>query len=173
MNESCRIIHVLTNDTLCAEEKHRRDLRPLFKRRERVNMEVVDIVWRVIPVRVLHISAIRTVNGLWMTNYTVIDGKGREHKLSELALLKVNPKRPHDDYMDMLCAEDRHIVRHQGEPLPGADFEEETGPVMEEKRPWWKRMKLWNDDPQEAQDDDTLSEREGEDKRTREEREGL
>lgn len=172
MNDSARIIHVLPNNTLCAEEKDKRNLRPLFARRERLNMEVVDIVWRVIPVRVLHIGAIHTVNGLWMTNYTVIDGKGREHKLSELALLKVNPKRPHDDYMDMLCAGDRRVMLHQGEAMIGADFEEETGPVMEEKRPWWKRM-VHRNAPDEAQDDDTLGEREGEDRRAREDREGL
>lgn len=100
MNDSARIIHVLPNNTLCAEEKDKRNLRPLFARRERLNMEVVDVVWRVIP------------------------------------------------------------VRHQGELMPGADFEEETGPVMEEKRPWWKRMV--HRTPDEAQDDDTLGEREGE-----------
>lgn len=170
MNESCRIIHVLTNGTLCAEEKHRRDLRPLFKRRERVNMEVIDIVWRLVPVRILYSSAIRTPNGLWMTNYTVIDGKGLEHKISEYALLKNNPRKPHADYLNMLCTRAAMVHIAESEPLSGADFEEEEKVVMEEKRPWWRRMKR---EERESAEDDTLGEREGEDKRTREEQDGL
>jgi hypothetical protein len=156
-----RIVHVLRNGCLCSEESERRNLRPLFEVGERVAAEVVDPIWTRISARVERISCIKTHHGLYMTNYTLTDKRGARHVVSEYGLLNANPKPPHPDYLDLLSTS--RVIVSEGESMTGPDFEEQY-PRMEERRPWWKRMKQ---QAEEAQDDDTLSAREGEDKRGR------
>jgi hypothetical protein len=154
-----RIIHVLRNGCLCVEESNWRNLRPMFDLGERVAVEVVDPIWTRISARVEGVSAIKTHHGLFMTNYTLTDKRGCRHVMSEYTLLKANPKPPRDDYMDLL--QTSRVIVAERDDMTGPDFEDEY-PRMEERRPWWQRIKR---DEREAQEDDYTTAREGEDKR--------